>query len=448
MKLMMMKNVFYTGDIGRMCFLMKNKTIKTIFCSLGIVIALTLINCVLLVLSYCLPTFGMRKHVADSAPMIALEELYPRWDWQYTTTQVDGQSEYDLFGMAINEDSEGTPIEKAMFMWYPDGENLPRDEGVAEYAKKTDMHYDQRPYTRYWNGSVLFLKVLLMFFTACDVRMINFMVELSILLVIIWLMTKKGLDRFLVPFIATMIFVNPFTMAISVKYSAEYIPMLLAIIVILLFGDRIDKIIGGWNIFFAIVGAITAFLSMMSFPGITLGIPLLMLIWVHDEKNVIKTVVVNSIYWVGAYAVAWSMKWLIGTIVTDYNFLKDAISQIFGYHSEGSVSILVERIMRNLWPIYNPVYVLFFLCVVLITVVVSVKQSKSRSTSDEFSFDAIIGYGLLILMPLAIIIGMGNGYAYVHFYMAHRHFAIAVGASLCVASYVVRTIISKTTVRH
>lgn len=427
---------------------MLKKLLRTIIYSLGIVIVLTLINGILLVLSFCLPTSGMRQHVADSAPMVALEELYPRWNWQYTTTQVDGQSEYDLFGMAINEDAEGTAIEKAMFMWYPDGENLPRDEGVAEYAKKTDMHYDQRPYTRYWNGSVMFLKVLLMFFTACDVRMINFMLEISILLVIIWLMAKKGLDRFLIPFIAAMIFVNPFTMAISVKYSAEYIPMLLAIIVILLLSDSIDKTEGGWNIFFACVGAITAFFSMMSFPGITLGIPLLMLIWVHNEKNVIKTVVVNSIYWVGAYAVAWSMKWIIGTVATDYDFLEDAISQIFGYHSEGAVSILIERIMRNLWPIYNPVYVLFFLCVVVITIIVSIKKSVNDTPSERFSVDAIIGYALLILMPFAIIIGMGNGYAYVHFYMAHRHFAIAAGASICIVSYVVRTVIPRKSVEQ
>ena len=424
------------------------RILKTGVKSLVITIVITIVNCILLILSFYLPTSAMRQHVADSAPMVVLEELYPRWNWQYTTTQVDGQSEYDLFGMAINEDAEGTAIEKAMFMWYPDGENLPRDEGVAEYAKKTDMHYDQRPYTRYWNGSVMFLKVLLLFFTACDVLMINFMLEISILMAIIWLMAKKGLDRFLVPFIATMIFVNPFTMAISVKYSAEYIPMLLAIVVILMFNDRIDKITGGWNMLFAVVGAITAFLSMMSFPGITLGIPLLMLIWVHNEKNITKTVIVNSIYWVGAYAVAWSMKWIIGTIATDYDFLEDAISQIFGYHSEGAVSILIERIMRNLWPIYNPVYVLFFLCIAAITVFVSAKQPVNGMSSDKFSIDVVIGYGLLILMPLAIIIGMGNGYAYVHFYMAHRHFAIAVGASLCVASYVVRTIISRKFVRH
>lgn len=412
-----------------------NKKIKILFISIVSVIALTIVNCLLLIGSFCLPTASMRKHVADSAPMIALEELYPRWNWQYTTTQVDGQSEYDLFGMAINEDAEGNAIEKAMFMWYPDGENLPRDEGVAEYAKRTDMHYDQRAYTRYWNGSVIFLKVMLLFFTASDIRMFNYIFEMVLLFVIIWLIARKKLERFMIPFITAVIFVNPFTMAISVKYSAEYIPMLFAIIIILIWGNRIGRVYGGWNIFFAIVGAVTAFYSMMSFPGITLGIPLLVVIWLEKEKNITRKVITNSIYWVMAYAISWSMKWIIGTLTTNYNFCQDAINQIFGYHSEKSLSILIERIMRNLWPIYNSVYVIFFIIMAILVAIIAFKKETCGET-DFKMWDLIVGYGLMILMPFAIIIGMGNGYAYVHFYMAHRHFAIAVAAALCLVSTV------------
>ena len=207
----------------------------------AIVIALviTLLNCFLLVGAFCLPTGVMRKHVAESTPLVESEEMYLRWNYGYNTTQVDGQSEYDLYGMAINEDAEGSIIEQAMFMWYPDGENLPRNEGVSAYARKDNIHFDQRPYTRYWNGSVIFIKLLLLKFTIQDIRMINFFIQMILLLVIVWIMARQNMDRYMFPFIAGIFIINPFTMALSVKYASEYIPMLLCILIILVFGDKI-----------------------------------------------------------------------------------------------------------------------------------------------------------------------------------------------------------------
>ncbi len=408
-----------------------SKELTTVGKALGFTVALTLINCILLVSSYLLPTSAMRDHVADSKQLILSEELYHRWDWGYTTTQIDGQSEYDLYGMAINEDSQESAIEKAMFMRYPDGDGLPRNESILAYADRIDGNYDQRAYTRYWNGSVMFLKVLLLFFNISDIRMINFMFQLTILLIIVCLMAKRKMERYVVPFIASIIFVNPFTMALSVKFAAEYVPMLLALLVILVFGERIDRFEGGWDIFFALVGSVTAFMCMLSFPGITLGIPLLMYVWHRKEKDVIKTVIRCCLFWGGAYGVTWLLKWVIGTITTSYNFLEDAFGQVLLYHNESSISIIVDRLMRNLWCIYNPVYVSFFVAMVIWVCIMAVRSSKNQGEELQSGKDTIAGYILIALIPVMIIVAMGNGYANVHFYMAHRHFAISVSAVLC-----------------
>lgn len=411
-------------------------------------VVITLINCIILVASFILPTEKMRAHVAESVPLINSEEMYLRWDWGYNTTQVDGQSEYDLYGMAINEDAPGNIIERAMFMWYPDGENLPRNEAVAAYARKDDVHFDLRPYTRYWNGSVIFIKLLLLKFTIQDIRMINFFVQMSLLLVIIWLMARQGMDRFIVPFIAGILFINPFTMALSVKYAAEYIPMLLCILTIVMFGDRIEKRLCGWELLFAITGSVTAFMCMLSFPGITLGMPLLVLLWRNKEQKASLTVIKLSAYWGVAYAITWSMKWIIGTMSTSYNFLEDAFNQMFKYQGDNTaVASPMERLIHTLWCIYNPVYVLLFLGLGVIAVVLYVKISKEEDTgitSDGGNtLDKLIAYGIIAIIPMVIILGLGNGYAYVHAYMAHRHYAISVTAGICILELLVATVFNK-----
>lgn len=411
------------------------KHLNIIIKALVITIAITVINCILLVASYLLPTAPMRANVAatNSKQLILAEELYHRWDWGYTTTQVDGQSEYDLYGMAINEDAEGSAIERAMFMRYPDGDGLPRNESVLAYAEHIDGNYDQRAYTRYWNGSVMFLKVMLLFFNISDIRMLNYIVQTVLLVLIICLMMKNRMEKFIIPFLGAIIFINPFTMALSVKYSAEYIPMLLALIAILFAGNKIEKTNGGWQILFAVTGSVTAFMCMLSFPGITLGIPLLMLIWRNKEKNVIKTVITSCLFWGGAYAITWSLKWIIATLTTSYNFLEDAISQIFLYHSESGLGIVADRLVRNLWCIYNPVYILSFVVMLVSAVIIGIRFKTTEELSDNIK-DLLIGYVLVALIPVTIIVGMGNGYANVHYYMAHRQLAISVAAALSLAS--------------
>ncbi len=412
--------------------------------ALLITIGLTLINCILLVLSFCLPTGIMREHVAESVPLIDSEEMYLRWDWGYTTTQVDGQSEYNIYGMAINEDSEGSAIEKAMFLWYPDGEDMPRDDAIAAYARHDDVHFDYRTYTRYWNGSVMFLKLLLLLFSIQDIRMINFFIQITLLLVIIWLMAKQNMDKFILPFIAGILFINPFTMVLSVKYSAEYYPMLFCILIILLLGEKIEDVFGGWEILFAITGAITSFFSMLSFPGIALGIPILFVLWKRKEKNAFATVIRLSAFWGVSYGVTWSMKWVIGTCTTSYNFLGDAISQMFKYQGNNTVTATpIERFMRTLWCIYNPVYVMYFLimCVLVVafTLVLVNKTdcNGANNLGDAVGFSKLlVAYTVIALIPFFIIFVLGNGYAYVHAYMAHRHYAISVTAVLCIISMV------------
>ena len=162
-----------------MLIFMKNQ-VKILLKSIAIVIFVTLLCMLMLVGSFMLPTNRMRQNVADSYLLIEDEEPYLEWDTYYLTTRMDFWSEYTEYGMAINGDSEGSPFEQAMYMRFIDTEGRPRDVSVKDYARDPDAYFEQGEYPRYWNGVVIFYKILLLFFTIPDIRIINMFVLFSL----------------------------------------------------------------------------------------------------------------------------------------------------------------------------------------------------------------------------------------------------------------------------
>lgn len=403
--------------------------------SVLLVIVLTLFNLILLVGAFMLPTGRMRQNVANSYLLIDAEDNYLEWDTYYPSTRLDFWSEYTEYGMAINEDSEGSPFEQAMYMRFIDTEGRPRDVSVRDYARNPDGYFELGEYPRYWNGIVIFYKLLLLFFTIADIRMLNMFLQISLLCFIIYLMMSKHMSQYVFYFLMAILFINPVTMLMSVKFSSEYIPMLLGVIVVLLWGDRIERVEAGWIYFFTTMGAVTSFLCMLSSPGITLGIPLLVMIWKTNEKDVVRKTISSSFFWLLAYGITWIMKWVICSLFTDYNLLADAFERASYYSTEqGDTVSLVDRIMANVY-IYNvPGYRVLFVFALLITIgLVIVNRNSVDATKLDGNFaDIICGYLAVMLIPFAIFTLFGNGYSYEHSYMAHRQLSIAVVAGLCI----------------
>lgn len=415
--------------------------------ALAIVVGITLFNALLLVLSFLLPTSVMREHVAESYPLVESESRYLQWNQGYTNSQMDFWSEYTEYGMAINEDSPGSIFEQAMLMRFIDTEGFDRDKAVINYARYKEEPFSTQQYARYWHGIVLVMKALLLFFTIPDIRMLNMFLNIGLLAIALYQMIKADLKEYLIPFITAILFINPVTMLMSVIFSAEYVMMLLAVIMILVCGDKIDKLSGGWSIFFAVLGAITVFFSELSSPAITLGIPAAVLLWRNLHRNVTKTVLNSTFYWGSAYVVAWMIKWIMCTLFTPYNLIKDAFGTIVEYEDyEVIEATVIERIMRNLWPYYTPAFKTLFLLAVILTIILTFRGNyvfKAYRLEISKKWDVIIGYTIIAAIPFGMIICMGTGYAYVHFYMSHRQLAMTVISALCILKYMVELLRSR-----
>jgi len=411
------------------------ESIKKIVVSIVCIIILTAINCLLLTGSFMLPTSIMRDNVAKSKELVEAEGQYWQWDNGYTATQIDGWSEYRLYAMAINEDSEGSAFEQAMLMRTIDTYGDYSDQSLVRYAVNKDEEFTQDIYARYWNGSVMFLKVLLLFFDMSEIRMFGYFVQFSLLFLVFFLLIERKLNRYIIPFTVGILFINPITMAYSYKYAVEYVPMLVALVVILKWDYKLENSKYGWVIFYSIIGSVTSFLCWFSFPAITLGVPLIVMIWVGRKERITKKVVELSIFWGVGYVLTYILKLLVCSLFTSYNAFDETFGRAHLYaNTDISGGGMIGRIMRNLWVIYNPVFVLCFVAGIIL-VCISVMNRKTCNEADVCNvnyLDLFTGYIITALIPLAVIICLGDRYAYVHFYMAHRQFAISIISALCI----------------
>ena len=253
-----------------------------------------------------------------------------------SVTPVNSRKSYKIPGMYFDTWTDSRMINMASFLGqygaFKDSLLAPR------------MHYDFIPYInvlcavksnntdggeiryypRFWQGWLIFLKPLLIFFDLAQIRIINGIVQLMLLMFVLFLMYKKLGIRYCLAFVTSILFLNPVNSWKCLEFATDVNIMLLASLWVLLNKNPHD------NYMFFIIGIVTISFDWLTYPLITLGIPLIIYILLHKRnfKDNIKCVVKNSFLWLLGYALMWSSKWGVATIFTEENILNDVLSSI------------------------------------------------------------------------------------------------------------------------
>lgn len=178
-------------------------------------------------------------------------------------------------------------------------------------------------YFVYWHGYTVILKPLLMFFNITEIRHINGIVQLILLLGALYLVYKRLGIRFVLAFLGAIFFINPVSMAMSLQFSSVYYIMLLSIIFLFWLKNP------DWRLFLWI-GIFTAFLDLLTAPLLTLAIPLVFYCSLNhggvrdDFRNFTKA----NLAWGIGYSLMWLLKWVIVCIFTEKKIVKFVIDCI------------------------------------------------------------------------------------------------------------------------
>jgi len=392
-----------------------------------------IIGFVLLVSVYLLPTKQMRQNVAVSSEQISEEGSYYQWAKGYKNSQSDTYTDASLYLNAMYPGS-GNPVKDAMnnprLLYGADNNEVSAVLLAHEESGKTE----EVQYGRYWHGSLIVLKPLLLLFDLGDIRMFGMIIQTALMFLIISGFVQKGKTKEIIAFFAAVILLNPITMAMGFCFSVEYVLMLVLTAAVVYFHDKLS--VGNrYYYFFLMNGIVFVYFNELSFSMIGLGVPLVTYLVFSKEtvKCLVKKEILFSLAWGIGYIFMWIGKWLLAWIFTGYNYLGEAIGQAERYTSENATweevnPTVLERLMKNInvymkWP--------YFLMLLGIIAILALRIVRIKNKDWKGGMCYMFPYLLPMAMPFAIFVVLGNGYSYVHYWFTHRLLAISVFAGIC-----------------
>ena len=181
--------------------------------------------------------------------------------------------------------------------------------------------------------------------------------------------------------------------------------------------------------FFFIVGMIENFFDFLTFPIITLGIPLILLIWlrVRDEQADFKSnfcfMFKGSVSWGLGYALTWVMKWLIATVILGVRYFWRTMD-VVKFRLEGNEEYPLDRIgtiQKNLksWLNIQDHGMISWSKVVILIMVVALILIIWKKLKDRKTISAYVPILFVALYPYVWYLVMSN-HSQIHHWYTYR----------------------------
>lgn len=305
------------------------------------IVAGVLLGAILITLAYCIPV--NQTNAQKSIDSLEGEGWYPSatqlkssldtYFHSYLPGVLDGATDGLMLEKATRQ-IEGNPLWEAMNM-----------EG----------------YTYYWHGYVVILRVLLLFMDYEQFRFLNCILQLMMMFFVAHFIWEKKGQRYALALLTSYFLMMPMAMFLSLQFSwIFYIAMALSLLICYRHTWFTEKRI---PYIFVIVGMLTSFFDLLTYPLYTWAFPLLLLILLSEDGqkalNYVKTVVVSGLGWILGYAGMWFGKWALAGWIVHRNVIQEAWDEVlFRSGSEESLNLIarLEALYDN-WKHYEyPLY--------------------------------------------------------------------------------------------
>ena len=400
-----------------------------------ILISAIALGTVLMIGVYCLPTDRMMQNIKNSTEHFEVGE-FPQWSNGMIHTTIDNFTDAIMLFKAIYPVENA--VEDAMLLpsWNPmwDGYYFTA-KGIVQIIKDghLDVETEENVYPRYWHGYLTILKPCLLVLKYEQLRVLNLYIQFFLAMMSLILLYKKLGIYYTYAFAIVIMIINPITTVLSFQHTNVYCTMLLTVISILLFNERLKQ--GNRYIyFFMIMGIITAYFDLLTYPVVPLGIGLI--IYFALNKNFLSQASIKSLIcnllskcfsWSFGYIGMWSGKIAVATILTNYNAFQDALNELMirishhdGHTSYGQSITITDTIASNLHSFGAGAIKIVFIITFLYFLYIIITRKK-KFLFDKFTFSALLFTFSLPFLWYAFVCN----HSFMHVYLAYRELTIA-----------------------
>ncbi|MCL1973038.1 MAG: hypothetical protein FWG57_08665 [Endomicrobia bacterium] len=403
--------------------------------SFFVLVSCIIIGFLLMLFVFSLPTDGMRENLKQSIRLFETEGVYPEIIKGITATRLDNWTDATMLGIAVREKNDDeSALSAALKLLRMDSKKENKNPVVSliDYLRN-EPNMGRTDWGRYWLGFLVILKPLLLLFGYAQIRLISLYLLIALLVCVSVMIHKKLGFSILINFIISIMVLMPLTIPLSLHFSTATYIALTATAAVLLF---YDKILPNYRYlyFFMIIGSCTSYVDFLSFPLITIGMPLIILILLMDKsyklRDRIRTVGLCSIWWAIGYGGMWIGKWGINAIfVKDYKLPIDIFLTRISLES-GTIEFTLKNVFsRSIEPLIacGILYIFIFVLVVRIARLIKRREISRQSLINTSPFLVIA-----LMSPVWYI--FASNHSYVHSWFTYRTWFIAVFALLSASS--------------
>ena len=399
--------------------------IKVFFKGLLLLVACALVMLFLLFLVYLIPAESMEEHIVASTDLLLEEGAYPVLH-EHRPRNLDNYTDGLMLNIA-SFDGDKPLLDRVLYNYrYTatiDGEKVSSPYDFIYHALRyTELKYKVSSYMRYWHGYLLFLKPLLFFFSYPAIRTINTVAQSILALLLVFLLWKKGPKQLILPFFLVWLILDPMVTGSCLQFSGNYYVFSVGCILLLWKYEALQQK-RLFPYFFILLGAATSTCDLLSYPLVTLGIPMVVFMAKKEPAGIredLLQIIGYSAAWCFGYAGLWACKWIISSVLTDANSIQNAINTVLyraGGTEKGHVISFYEILSRVLQYTFKDPLAYVVLAVAGCLFVYCL-------CSRRFQVHDVIIFSFLALFPFVWYFTIRN-HTYVHFWFAWRSITVS-----------------------
>lgn len=372
-------------------------------------------------LVYCIPTSWIQGNVEKSIEVLEGEGEYPMYFFYRHSAIIDIHTDKLMYESLIQNRDYYNPIQAAMSI---------------------------NQYPRYWHGYQLLLRPLTVVFQVQELRYLGMLTFHLLFFWSAWLMAKKTKPLYAMFYVLTVASGYVVFLPVCFQFLTTFLVLFVSLIVLLRRYDKNKPLPAAkWMLYFFVVGMVENFFDFLTYPILTLGIPLVLLLWlrVRDEQADFRSnfwfMFKASLSWFFGYAMTWISKWLLSAAILGVRYFWRTMS-VVQYRLEGSEEEPLDRIgtiQRNLkaWLNVQDGGVISWSKIALLILIVAVVLIIWRKLKDWKAVGAYLPILFVAAYPYIWYLVMSN-HSQIHYWYTYRAQLVALFAGLVFLASILR----------
>ena len=276
---------------------------------------------------------------------------------------------------------------------------------------------------RFFNGYEIVVKPLLVLTDYSGIRQINLFISLALSLILLYLMNKRKLQRFIIPVVVSFLFIRPLTLTLNMTFFGFYLCMLIPCICMLLI--KKETLLQKSWLLFGITGAITYYFNMNYIQLLSFAVPLIfyyMIVGMPAKPlHLTKTVIYYFVTWLVGCVGMMVFKWIVYAIFIDSSIFEQMRNHFFSRTEtdQGSrlfaIKVNLETAIGSTW--WNVLEIVFLLGNII--------QWIRNKNKPNLSWVDMVFLALMTALPIGRYIIFAN-HVTVHNWVTYRLLLIPV----------------------